>query len=84
MKNALRCIILAASLTPVAALADDPQVQIERTIGNLFVVNTTLKAQLDAAQVRIKELEAKEKPDAKQVPSTSPNNGSSGAQPGVR
>lgn len=67
-------LVLAAIAIPNLALAQqlppppNPQEQIERTIGNLFIANTNLTAQLQSmqanltkAQERIKELEDKAK-----------------------
>lgn len=64
-------IVLLSLLTATSALAQqspvpNPQEQIERTIGGLFVANTNLTSQVQALQAqlaemqkRIKELEPK-------------------------
>lgn len=45
----------------------NPQEQIERTIGSLFVANTNLQAQLAAANAQIADLK-KQIEDAKKAP----------------
>lgn len=67
MKKLALAISLLPSLAwgqPATSPPPNPQEQIERTIGNLFVTNTNLAAQLQVtqmnlnkAQERIKELE---------------------------
>lgn len=59
------CLLSAVALAQQQPLTN-PQEQIEKTIGSLFVANTNLTAQLQQAQIelakaqaRIKELEAK-------------------------
>jgi len=48
------------------AAPPNPQEQIERTIGNLFITNTTLQAQLQEAKTQIAELK-KQLEEAKKV-----------------
>jgi predicted nucleic acid-binding Zn-ribbon protein len=66
MKIASKVLALALLAMPASAGAQQAQEQIERTIGSLFIANTTLSAQvqslqaeLAAARARIKELETK-------------------------
>lgn len=60
MTMARLAIFLLGSFLATAALAQQqpptPQETIERTIGNLFVANTNLQAQLAAAQAQIADL----------------------------
>ena len=72
----MKKLVLLSLLTASPAFAqttppNNPQAQIEQTIGNLFITNTNLQAQLAQAQelinkqqARIKELESP-KPDPK-------------------
>ena len=75
MTMARLAIFLLGSLWAASAFAQsqpvappNPQEQIERTIGNLFITNTTLQAQLQDAKAQIVELK-KQLEEAKKVSS---------------
>lgn len=68
---ALSLLFATAAHAQQQPFASNPQEQIERTIGNLFIANTNLTSQVQSLQVQLAETQkqlAEEK--AKNVPKT--------------
>lgn len=79
----LRVLIVLLALTTTALAQQTPLTVLEQALAQKITeevnANVNLRAQLIAAQAKIKELE-----DAKQKSQTSQNDGGSGSQPKLR
>jgi peptidoglycan hydrolase CwlO-like protein len=59
---ALSFLLIVGSADAQTAAPPNPQEQIERTIGNLFIANTNLTSQVQSLQAQIAEMQKQTKP----------------------